>query len=67
MGPDLATAAAIRECCRERGLTAAVNFQLRFSPNVLAVRDLIARNELGPSSTWTSASSSINRGISGRS
>ena len=48
MGPDLATAAAIRECCRERGLTAAVNFQLRFSPNVLAVRDLIARNELGP-------------------
>jgi len=48
MGPDLATAAAIRECCRERGLTAAVNFQLRFSPNVLAVRDLISRNELGP-------------------
>jgi predicted dehydrogenase len=47
MGPDLATAAAIRTCCRERGLTAAVNFQLRFSPNVLAVRDLIARNELG--------------------
>jgi len=47
MGPDLATAAAIRACCRERGLTAAVNFQLRFSPNVLAVRDLIARNELG--------------------
>jgi predicted dehydrogenase len=47
MGPDLATATAIRACCRERGLTAAVNFQLRFSPNVLAVRDLIARNELG--------------------
>jgi len=48
MGPDLATASAIRTCCRERGLTAAVNFQLRFCPNVLAVRDLIARNELGP-------------------
>jgi len=48
MGPDLDTARAIRECCRERGLAAAVNFQLRFSPNVLALRDLIARDALGP-------------------
>ena len=47
MGPDLAAARAIRSCCRERGLTAAVNFQLRFSPNVLAVRDLLARDTLG--------------------
>jgi predicted dehydrogenase len=47
MGPDLATARAIRACCRERGLTAAVNFQLRFSPNVLALRDLLTRAELG--------------------
>jgi predicted dehydrogenase len=47
MGPDLATATAIRDCCRERGLTAAVNFQLRFSPNVLALRDLLARDALG--------------------
>jgi predicted dehydrogenase len=48
MGPDLASARAIRACCHERRLTAAVNFQLRFSPNVLALRDLIARDALGP-------------------
>jgi predicted dehydrogenase len=48
MGPDLAAATAIRACCRERQLTAAVNFQLRFSPNVLALRDLLARDALGP-------------------
>jgi predicted dehydrogenase len=47
MGPDLETAKAIRRCCRERGLTAAVNFQLRFSPNVLALRELLARGALG--------------------
>jgi predicted dehydrogenase len=47
MGPDLQAAVAIRRCCRERELTAAVNFQLRFSPNVLALRDLISRGELG--------------------
>src|SRR5204863_9958879 len=40
-------AAAIRACCRERGLTAAVNFQLRFCPNVLALRDLLSRGVLG--------------------
>jgi predicted dehydrogenase len=48
MGPDLAAASAIRACCRERHLTAAVNFQLRFSPNVLALRDLLTRDALGP-------------------
>jgi predicted dehydrogenase len=48
MGPDLATAAAIRACCRARELTAAVNFQLRFSPNVLALRDLLTQHALGP-------------------
>jgi predicted dehydrogenase len=47
MGPDLAAAAAIRNCCRDRGLTAAVNFQLRFSPNVLALRDLLTHGALG--------------------
>src|SRR6266536_1909351 len=34
MGHDLASAAAIRACCHDRRLTAAVNFQLRFSPNL---------------------------------
>ena len=33
--------------CRERRLVAAMNFQLRFSPNVLALRDLLARGLLG--------------------
>jgi predicted dehydrogenase len=47
MGPDLKAAHAIRACCRDRGLTAAVNFQLRFSPNVLVLRDLLSRAELG--------------------
>jgi predicted dehydrogenase len=47
MGPDLAAARAIRRCCVERALTAAVNFQLRFAPNVLALRDLIAGGVLG--------------------
>src|SRR5262249_31145407 len=47
MGPDLVAAEAIRRCCAERGLTAAVNFQLRFAPNVLVLRDLIARGGLG--------------------
>jgi predicted dehydrogenase len=47
MGPDLDTARAIRRCCRERALIAAVNFQLRFAPNVLVLRDLVARGGLG--------------------
>ena len=47
MGDDLTTAREIRALCRERGLVAALNFQLRFSPNVLALRDLVARAQLG--------------------
>jgi predicted dehydrogenase len=47
MGNDLADAKRILACCTSRRLTAAVNFQLRFSPNVLALRDLIARGTLG--------------------
>ncbi len=47
MGEDLASARAIRACCHARGLTAAVNFQLRFSPNMLALRDLVSRGALG--------------------
>jgi predicted dehydrogenase len=47
MGPDLVSARAIRDCCHERQFTAAVNFQLRFSPNVLALRDLLTRDALG--------------------
>jgi predicted dehydrogenase len=47
MGEDLAAARSIVGICRERGLVAAMNFQLRFSPNVLALLDLLAARELG--------------------
>jgi predicted dehydrogenase len=47
MGEDLAAARRILELSRERQLVAAVNFQLRFSPNVIALADLIASNQLG--------------------
>lgn len=48
MGQDLADARRILRIARERRLTAAINFQLRFSPNVLALRDLVERGALGP-------------------
>jgi predicted dehydrogenase len=47
MGETLDAARAIRRTCRERRLTAAMNFQLRFSPNVLALADLMRRGILG--------------------
>jgi predicted dehydrogenase len=47
MGENLAAARTIVSICRELGLVAAMNFQLRFSPNVLALRDLVASGELG--------------------
>lgn len=47
MGENLAMARDIRDMCRERRLTAAINFQLRFSPNMLALRDLLSRDALG--------------------
>ena len=47
MGEDLAAARRILDTCRERGLVAALNFQLRFSPNVLALLDLVRRSVLG--------------------
>ncbi len=47
MGKDLADARAIRQVCREKSLCAAVNFQLRFSPKMLALRDAIERGMIG--------------------
>jgi predicted dehydrogenase len=47
MGLDLADATAIRDACRRRRITAAVNFQLRFSPNMLALRSAIDAGRLG--------------------
>ncbi len=47
MGSDLDSARDIRQICRDKGLKAAVNFQLRFSPMMLAARDAIAKDMLG--------------------
>ena len=47
MGHDLAGAHRILACCTARDLTAAVNFQLRFSPGMLALRDMMTRGALG--------------------
>lgn len=47
MGRDLAEARRIREIVHTRELVAAVNLQLRFSPGMLALRDLIDQGVLG--------------------
>lgn len=47
MGLDLDAATAIRQACRDRNLTASVNFQLRYSAMMLAVADAIAQGQLG--------------------
>jgi predicted dehydrogenase len=47
MGLDLGAATRMREACRERGLIAAVNFQLRFAPMMLGVADALERGLLG--------------------
>ncbi|WP_448664032.1 Gfo/Idh/MocA family protein [Sphingomonas sp. CJ20] len=47
MGLDLAAATAIRETCRARQLAASVNFQLRHSAMLRAIRDTIDQGRLG--------------------
>jgi predicted dehydrogenase len=47
MGRDLAEAGTILDLVREKKMTAAVNFQLRFAPMMLAVADIAARGGLG--------------------
>ncbi len=47
MGEDLAEARAILKICRRRELIAALNFQLRFAPFIIAARDMIAQGLLG--------------------
>ena len=46
-GRDLREATRLLAVCRRRRLTAAVNFQLRFAPGMLALRDLVTRGVLG--------------------
>jgi len=47
MGLDLAQATAIRGAAHARNLTAAVNFQLRYSAMMLAIADAIRQRRLG--------------------
>lgn len=47
MGENLAAARRIRDTCDRQALIAIINFQLRFAPNVLALRDLISGGHLG--------------------
>lgn len=47
MGSDLAGASDILRICRRKKLTAAVNFQLRFAPMMLALKDAIRQGWLG--------------------
>ena len=47
MGENLVSARRILQICRDRRLVAAMNFQLRFSPNVLALRDILSQHQLG--------------------
>jgi predicted dehydrogenase len=47
MGLDLAQATAIRAAAHARNLTAAVNFQLRYSAMMLAIADAIRQHRLG--------------------
>jgi predicted dehydrogenase len=47
MGDTLAEAVEILRICRNKGLTAAVNFQLRWAPNMLAARALTSAGALG--------------------
>lgn len=47
MGRDLAEARRILAIARQRKLVGAMNFQLRFAPNMLALKDALARGMLG--------------------
>src|SRR4051812_18905373 len=47
MGDSFEQAKQILAICRRKNLKAAVNFQLRYSPFVMAARDIIARGLIG--------------------
>ena len=47
LGRNFEDAGRIVQACREKRLTAAVNFQLRFSPMMLAIRDAIEQGMIG--------------------
>jgi predicted dehydrogenase len=47
LGLDLAHATRLRRIARERGLRAAMNFQLRFAPSMIALAHLVRTGALG--------------------
>ncbi len=47
MGENLAQAKVILELCKNKNLVAAVNFQLRYAPYILAAKKLIVENKIG--------------------
>lgn len=47
MGLDLETATEILSICREKNLKAAVNFQLRFAPMMLAIKNALSEGFFG--------------------
>jgi predicted dehydrogenase len=47
MGADQEQAREIRGICRDKKLNSAINFQLRFSPMMMAVKDAVERGILG--------------------
>lgn len=47
MGENLQQAEVILECCRQKNITAAVNFQLRYAPYVLMAKQILAEGWLG--------------------
>jgi predicted dehydrogenase len=47
MGADQEQARAIRGICRQKGLKAAVNFQLRFSPMMMVACQMIEKGRIG--------------------
>ena len=47
MGESIEDARAIREVCRAKRLRGAVNFQLRYAPNILAAKSLITAGVIG--------------------
>jgi predicted dehydrogenase len=47
MGENLEEARAIRDLCKTKNLTGAVNFQMRYAPYIVAARDMIAQGIIG--------------------
>lgn len=47
MGDDLAEARKILKICQDKNLTAAINFQLRYAPFIIAARDMIEQGLIG--------------------